>query len=113
MGTYKRRGVGCGRWFEATQATAIRCSVCDVLGPPDSPVKVAGCQACVIGACDDHQRPPVCVCDTPLLAGGCLSCTRNHMPDECRRCHRPYKPQVPGFDQCRDAWIAQLTREAS
>lgn len=63
-----------------------------------------GCPTCTTtGACDDHQVPPVCVCDQPA-------------PDpigECQRCLRPYKPQVPGFNECRDAWIAQLAREAA
>lgn len=71
------------------------------------------CQACVIGACDGHQRPPVCVCAEPKLTGGCRSCNRSHMPDECRRCHRPYKPSVPGFDAVRQAWLDQLTEDAA
>jgi hypothetical protein len=61
------------------------------------------CQACVIGACDDHQRPPVCICAKPRFDGPC-HCDRDHVPGECRNCHRPYKPQVPGFDDCRRAW---------
>lgn len=58
----------------------------------------AGCGSCIAGPpCDNHQSPPVCVCDQPA-------------PDsigQCRICLRPYKPQVPGFDECRRAWLAQ------
>lgn len=63
-------------------------------------VRAGGCEACAgyRGPCDDHEVPPVCVCAVPAPnAGG-----------ECAHCHRPFKPQVPGFTECRAAWIDQL-----
>ena len=67
---------------------------------------MTSCPACATGDrfdhghCDDHV-PPVCVCDQPHPDG----------IGQCRRCLRPYKPQVPGFDACRAAWTAQLAQE--
>ena len=63
------------------------------------------CPGCYHGVhfCDDHGVPPVCICDTPTPLGG----------GECTTCHRPYKPEVPEFDACREAWRTHLLQEAT
>lgn len=102
-GLMKRRCVACGIWFKTTSRTAIRCAICvrpfdecDVFVPPARP----GCKTCWInrGECDDHQVPAVCICDQP----------KTNRLGECQTCLRPYKPEVPGFDACREAWQRQM-----
>lgn len=63
-------------------------------------VAVEGCTACVCpnAGCDDHQVPPVCICDTPVP----------DRDDECASCKRPY---APVYLPLRDAWRTHLTPE--
>lgn len=100
-GLYRRRCLQCWAWYRTNNRHALRCDLC-VYGIEPVRALPAGCLPCARGAgmCDDHV-PPVCVCTQPHPDG----------IGQCRVCLRPYKPQVPGFDACRAAWIAHLAVE--
>lgn len=65
-------------------------------------VVTCSCRSNHPAACDIHRVPTVCVCDHPVTDA----------IGECIRCCRPYKPEVPGFDTCREAWRTHLLQES-
>lgn len=66
--------------------------------------RAGGCPSCAsTQPCDAHQVPPVCVCTVPAPDG----------IGQCAHCLRPYKPSVPGFNACRQAWLDQLAEDAA
>jgi len=64
--------------------------------------------ASTLGDLRQLNAPPVCVCAVPRFDGPCRCDQKRHVDGECRTCHRPHKPEFPGFNECRQAWIEQL-----